>query len=82
MHRRPTRVLAASAATLTALERGEVMMLPPTRVCLEDLAAAGSLAEVGADAVDVPLVLPELTTEDGELVLRTPLPAPGGRGPR
>ena len=43
---------------------------------------AESLAEVRADAVDVPLVLPELTTEDGELVLRTPLPAPGGRGPR
>ena len=73
---------ADPAATLTALERGEVMMLPPTRVCLEDLAAAGSLAEVRADAVDVPLVLPELTTEDGELVLRTPLPAPSGRGPR
>lgn len=67
---------ADPAATLGALERGEVMMLPPTRVCLEDLAAAGSLTDVGADLPDVPLVLPELTVHEDTLVLRTPLPAP------
>lgn len=67
------------AVTLAALESGEVMMLPPTRVCLEDLASAGSLDEVRADATDVPLVLPELTLHDTGLVLRTPLPAPRPR---
>lgn len=70
---------ADPAQTLTALEEGTVMMLPPTRVCLEDLAAAGSLDELGADARDVVLVLPELTVLDEGLVLRTPLPPPPAR---
>ena len=67
---------ADPAATLAAFERGEVMMLPPTRVCLEDLATAGSLAELGRDAADVLRVMPELTVQAGSAVLRTPLPAP------
>jgi hypothetical protein len=67
---------ADPADTLAALERGEVMMLPPTRVALETLAAAGSAAEVVTDAEDVIRVLPELLTLPDGLVLRTPLPAP------
>lgn len=67
---------ADPAETLAALERGEVMMLPPTRVALETLAAAGSAAEVVTDAEDVIRVLPELLTLPDGLVLRTPLPAP------
>lgn len=62
--------------TLAAVERREVRMLPPTMVCLEDLARAGSVDEVTRDATDVILVLPELITDGDELVLRTPLPAP------
>lgn len=70
---------ADPALTLAALEEGAVMMLPPTRVCLEDLAAAGSLDDVGTDAGDVVLVMPELTVLDEGLVLRTPLPPPPAR---
>lgn len=67
---------ADPAATLAALERGEVMMLPPTRVCLEDLATADSLDTLVRDAAEVPLVMPELTRTGDGVVLRTPLPAP------
>jgi len=67
---------ADPAEVLDALTEGAVLMFPPTQVCLEDLAAAGSVEAVCTDAADVPLVLPELTELDGgELVLRTPLPA-------
>jgi 8-oxo-dGTP pyrophosphatase MutT (NUDIX family) len=73
---------ADPAATLKALERGEVAMLPPTRVCLEDLASASSLDEVVSDVPDVVRVLPELTVLESGLVLRTPLPStPSGRRP-
>lgn len=69
---------ADPAATLAAFERGEVLMLPPTRVCLEELAAAASPAVLSADLPDVPRVLPELTVDGDGLVLRTPLPGLGG----
>lgn len=63
------------AATLEAFERGEVLMLPPTRACLEDLSDAPSVEAVIADAEEVVLVLPELVVlASGDLVLRTPLP--------
>ena len=66
---------ADPAAVLESFEHGEVMMLPPTRACLEDLAGAGSLEGVIADAAEVVRVLPELVVLDsGDLVLRTPLP--------
>lgn len=71
---------ADPAETVAALERGEVMMLPPTRVALETIAAAASVADVVTDAADVVRVLPELVTLPDGLVLRTPLPAvQGGR---
>lgn len=66
---------ADPAVTLAALDEGGVLMLPPTRVCLEDLAAACSLDEVRTDARDVLLVMPEITALEDGLVLRTPLPA-------
>lgn len=67
---------ADPAEVLDALAEGAVMMYPPTEVCLEDLAAAGSVDAVTTDAPDVILVMPVLTpVDDGELVLRTPLPA-------
>ncbi|KAB7746549.1 NUDIX hydrolase [Nostocoides sp. F2B08] len=69
---------ADPAATVAALDRGEVMMLPPTRVALEDLAVAGSVTEVVTDAADVIRVMPELVPLPDGLVLRTPLPAPSG----
>lgn len=62
--------------TLAALGRGEVMMLPPTRVALETLAAAGSVADVVVDADDVVRVMPELVSLPDGLVLRTPLAEP------
>lgn len=70
---------ADPAETLAALERREVLMLPPTIVCLEDLARVGDVDEVTRDAADVSLVLPELVREGDHLVLRCPLPEQAGR---
>jgi len=64
---------ADPAEVLDALDEGEVLMLPPTRVCLEVLADADSVEAVTADAPDVTLVLPELTRAGDRLVLRIPL---------
>lgn len=66
---------AEPADTLAALGRGEVRMLPPTIVCLEDLAAAGSVADVVRDAHDIVCVTPELTAVGEEQVMRIPVPA-------
>lgn len=67
---------ADPAEVLDALAEGAVLLYPPTQVCLEDLSAAGSVDSVTADAADIIRVMPVLTpSEDGELVLRTPLPA-------
>lgn len=66
---------ADPAEMLAALERGEVMMLPPTQACLEDIADAPSIQALTTDAAEVPLVMPEpIVLDSGELVLRTPLP--------
>lgn len=77
---------ADPATTLESFERGEVMMLPPTQACLEELSDATSVESVVTDAVDVLRVLPELAVLDsGDVVLRTPLPertAPGPGGLR
>lgn len=54
-------------------------MMPPTVVCLEDLADAESVDEVVADASDVRLVLPELVATDEGMVLRSPIPSRGHR---
>lgn len=74
---------ADPAEVLEALDKGEVMMFPPTQVCLEDLADAGSVDRVLTHVDDVILVLPvlaRLDDSDGEaLVLRTPLPERAAR---
>ena len=60
---------------LTRHAAGEVRMLPPTVVSLQQLAAFGDAAAFLADRPRVARILPELTaTEDGTLVLRTVLP--------
>ena len=65
---RPADLLARHAS-------GEVRMLPPTVVSLEQLAAFGDTATFLADRPRVARVLPVLMeTEDGTLVLRTVLP--------
>ena len=64
----------APEQTLAALGRGEVMMLPPTMVCLEGLAEADSVDDVVRDEPDVILVMPELLPDHDPVVLRTPLP--------
>ena len=65
---RPAELLARHTA-------GEVRMLPPTVVSLQQLAAFGDAATFLADRPRVARILPELVaTEDGALVLRTLLP--------
>ena len=71
---------ADPAEVLDALAEGEVLMFPPTQVCLEDLTDAGSLAAAATDFADVPVVTPELMRlDDGELVLRIPLSERGSQ---
>ncbi|NLJ54612.1 MAG: NUDIX hydrolase [Intrasporangiaceae bacterium] len=71
---------ADPAEVLDALAEGEVLMFPPTQVCLEDLTDAGSLAAAATDFADVPVVTPELMRLDGgELVLRIPLSERGSQ---
>ena len=70
---------ASPATVLADLARREVRMMPPTVVCLEDLADAESVDEVVADASDVRLVLPELVATDEGMVLRSPIPSRGHR---
>lgn len=54
---------------------GEVRMLPPTVVSLEQLAAFADASAFLADRPRVARILPQLTTtDDGELVLRSVLP--------
>ncbi|MDO5501646.1 MAG: NUDIX hydrolase [Actinomycetia bacterium] len=66
---------AAWAGPAATLARGDVMMLPPTRVMLEILAEAGGVADVVVDAADVGEVMPVLTVlPDSSLVMRTLLP--------
>ncbi len=65
---RPSDLLARHAA-------GEVRMLPPTVVSLEELAGFGSAAAFLADRPRVAKVLPVLVTgADGQPVLRTQMP--------
>jgi hypothetical protein len=68
-----------------ALERhaaGELPMLPPTQVCLEELAAAGCVDEVLATARSVRPVSPSVKRGADGLVLRVDLDGRGGGGAR
>lgn len=64
----------AAADVLEAARRGEAMMLPPTVVCVEEIAAAPSAAAFIAEQPHVAPVTPVLTqTADGP-VMRADLP--------
>lgn len=67
---RPQDVFADTAT-------GRAFLLPPTLVVLEELAAAGSVADYLAAPAGLDPVLPELIRRpDGEVVLRARVPAP------
>lgn len=61
-------------ALLDAGERGEALLMPPTIVCLEALAAGGTVAQVLDAPTEVAAVLPELVqTERGPAIrIETP----------
>ncbi len=58
------------ADLLRAADAGEAMLLPPTRVCLEELAAAGDAASVVGSRGAIPAVMPRLVGTDAGVVLR------------
>ncbi|MBK8732133.1 MAG: NUDIX hydrolase [Actinomycetales bacterium] len=65
---RPEEVLAER-------EAGRAILMPPTVVCLEDLARAGSAAEFFAQEPVIRLIRPVLARNDaGEMVTRAQLP--------
>lgn len=62
------------AAALAADEAGTAALMPPTRVCLEELAAAGSVAAALTPRETLPRVEPRLVPlPDGQIVLRAEL---------
>ena len=64
----------SASEVLAAAARGEALMLPPTLVSVEEVAAAPSAAAFTAERVSVARVMPVLTETGGGLVLRTELP--------
>ena len=56
---------------------GSALMLPPTVVCVEQVAVAGSVAEFLAAEVQAVPVLPVPVQVDGTVVIRCALPWPG-----
>jgi 8-oxo-dGTP pyrophosphatase MutT (NUDIX family) len=65
----------APAEALRLAADGEAMLMPPTRVCLEELAAAAGLAEVLATPRTLRPVMPALVClDDGSVLLRAELP--------
>ncbi|MCH8611710.1 NUDIX hydrolase [Arsenicicoccus dermatophilus] len=64
------------ADLLARLERGRVLMLPPTIVAVEQLAEATGAAALVAEQPEVWAISPELVeVEPGVVVLRAPVPA-------
>ena len=59
---------------LDAFARGEALMLPPTIVSVEEVAAASSASAFVAEQPPVATVMPVLTETPAGLVLRTELP--------
>ncbi len=62
------------ADVLDRAERGDVTLLPPTRVCLEELAAATSLAQLLGGPRRARTVRPRLEARGSDLVLVVDLP--------
>ncbi|HEX5426963.1 MAG TPA: NUDIX hydrolase [Pedococcus sp.] len=61
-------------ALLQAFDEGSVLLLPPTIVCVEEIAAAASAAEFIAERPVIAPVQPELVDTAAGLVLRADLP--------
>ena len=61
-------------ALLQAWRDGSALMLPPTVVCVEEVAAAASAREFIAEQPPVSPVRPQLVRTDGGLVMRAELP--------
>ncbi len=69
------------AAVLADYAAGQAIVLPPTLVCLEDLARAQSAAEFFAQEPVIRRIMPELVVDDaGEAVMRVDFA--GTRAPR
>jgi 8-oxo-dGTP pyrophosphatase MutT (NUDIX family) len=62
------------AELIEQMHRGEALMLPPTLVCLEQLAEAASAADFLAEQPSTARVLPVLAATDNGAVLRADLP--------
>ncbi len=69
---------ASARETLRAHVRGEVALMPPTLVTLEEVAAAATAADLVAAPRVVRAVMPFLVETADGLVLRSPLPDQGG----
>lgn len=64
---RPEELLAAG-------DSGDELLMPPTRVCLEQLAAAGSVARAMADRPPIAAILPVFVDTPDGTVVRVELP--------
>jgi len=64
------------ARLLQDYARGAALMLPPTVVCVEQVAAAASIAEFLAADVSMEPVTPVLARTDDGVVIRCVLPGP------
>jgi 8-oxo-dGTP pyrophosphatase MutT (NUDIX family) len=69
-----TAAWVPAAEVLDAYARGEALMLPPTIVSVEEVAAASSASAFAAEQPPVARVMPVLTETPAGLVLRTELP--------
>lgn len=62
------------ALLLEAHERGEALLLPPTIVCVEDVAAARSAAALVVSSRVTDAVMPDLVERDGHVLMSVDLP--------
>ncbi|XVX20854.1 NUDIX hydrolase [Actinomycetota bacterium] len=62
-------------ALLERWRDGEAMLMPPTLVCVEDMARADGVEGFLADSPDVSAIMPVLVRDGDEIVLRTELPS-------
>jgi 8-oxo-dGTP pyrophosphatase MutT (NUDIX family) len=71
-----------AATVVDRFERGEIAMLPPTIVTVEELAAAGGTDELWRAARQIREVMPRLTRRGDEVVMVAELPEhPAAPGP-
>jgi 8-oxo-dGTP pyrophosphatase MutT (NUDIX family) len=74
---------ADPVSLLKDYERGSALMLPPTVVCVEQVAAASSVADFLATEVPIAPIIPVPVNADGEVVIRCTFPTfPPGHLPQ